>query len=439
MTTALNSSAEGVPVRWIIVVLCLSFLLRITSVLINPRAPVSDEVVYDALARSLVHDHSYSIDGVPTAYRPPGYPAFLAVIYGLFGPNQFAAKAVQALLDSITAVILFVIARKVSPKAGIIAGALWCIFPPAILYVNYLLSESLTVFLVALSLLWMYDTSTRLSPRWLLAGLTIGFLILTKPIFLLLPVLLLTLGKKLNMGRINGVVLAGAVLLVLAPWIVRNQVELGYTGLSTNGGMNLFIGNNPDATGSFQGKIPPELAVDSIDEVARDRKAFSLATGYILAHPATFILNGGKKIAHLFRTEGDVLIGSFSWSAPAGVTGFLDRYALIPIIPVVVTNAAYFFVVLLAIAGAFWAPRDGAYWFSCALFGTILLVHFVYFGGSRHHFPLMPIAVLFAASALGLRGGGWWKRSRWSIPVFLASGLALVTIWSYELILVYSR
>ncbi|HLB00843.1 MAG TPA: glycosyltransferase family 39 protein, partial [Bacteroidota bacterium] len=383
------SAGASVPTRRVVLILCLAFLIRVTSVLLNPHEPVSDEMEYHRLAVSLVADHSYSIDGVPTAYRAPGYPAFLAVVYAVVGPAPLAAKFVQALLDAITAGFLFLLGRKSSDISGMIAATLWCIFPPAILYVNYLLSESLAIFLITLALLLLIDAPLeRISLRWLLLGLTIGCLILTKPIFLPLPFLLLAFGRKLNLSRVHGIALIGAIVLVLAPWIARNSVVMGQTGLSTNGGINLFIGNNPDATGSFQGRFPPELASDAIDEVTRNQLAFSLGIDYILRHPATFMINGAKKIAHVFRTEGDVLIGSFPRSAATDTAGFRERYASLPVIPVVLTNAGYFSVVLLAIAGIFRVPRNASYWFAAALFVTILAVHSIYFGGSRYHYPL---------------------------------------------------
>jgi tetratricopeptide (TPR) repeat protein len=88
--------------------------------------------------------------------------------------------------------------------------------------------------------------------RWLGAGLLIGLAALARPNFLLLaPVgaLLALLASPERRPARALLVLAGALLLV-APVTVRNRIVSGeWIPLSYQAGLNLWIGNNPDADG----------------------------------------------------------------------------------------------------------------------------------------------------------------------------------------------
>ena len=68
----------------------------------------SDGKGYDAIARNIVAGAGFALEpGVPTPTRAPVYPFFLSVIYAVFGHSYFAVMVFQALLDSLTCVLLY--------------------------------------------------------------------------------------------------------------------------------------------------------------------------------------------------------------------------------------------------------------------------------------------------------------------------------------------
>ena len=68
--------------------------------------------------------------------------------------------------------------------------------------------------------------------------------------------------------------------------------------ISANGGINLFIGNNPQATGGW---IDISLLLDNtLDEIERDQLALSNALEYIISHPLNTILLIPAKLFYLF-------------------------------------------------------------------------------------------------------------------------------------------
>jgi hypothetical protein len=91
---------------------------------------------------------------VPTDTRLPGYPAFLAGIFWLFGPGNFRAVLLtQILLDLATGLIVADLARRVvSDRAARIAFALAALCPFLANYAAAALTETLEVFFTALAL-----------------------------------------------------------------------------------------------------------------------------------------------------------------------------------------------------------------------------------------------------------------------------------------------
>ena len=92
----------------------------------------------------------------------------------------------------------------------------------------------------------------------------------------------------------------GAVsLLVVAPWTVRNWRRFGrFVLISTNGGLNLWIGNNPASSGGHQETpIPPDVR-EARDEAEWDARIRRHAVRYIVSHPGLFVRRTVAKLSH---------------------------------------------------------------------------------------------------------------------------------------------
>jgi hypothetical protein len=90
---------------------------------------------------------------------------------------------------------------------------------------------------------------------------------------------------------------------------------------------------------------------------------------------------------------------------------------------------------LLGTLGFFVQPRGPTRAYFLAFLGTSLAIYFVFFGGGRYHFPLMPFFVLFAAELTGWRAGP--ARPGWK--TYAAVALiweALIGVWIAEIVLV---
>ncbi len=111
--------------------------LRLVFVLHFP-AVVDDSRLYADIAMNWLGHGVYGItisgEVVPTFSRLPGYPAFLAAVFAVFGWGNFrAALLVQVLFDLGTCFLIADLARRMfsdrAAKAGLMLAAL-CPFSP---------------------------------------------------------------------------------------------------------------------------------------------------------------------------------------------------------------------------------------------------------------------------------------------------------------------
>ena len=103
-----SPAGENLPVdRYLVPVLAAGLVLRLGSLLFLHPSLTSDPLIHHDLAGSLIEHGTYALDGRITAYRPPGYPFFLAGIGSLTGSIVIWARIFQSLLDTLSCLLFF--------------------------------------------------------------------------------------------------------------------------------------------------------------------------------------------------------------------------------------------------------------------------------------------------------------------------------------------
>jgi hypothetical protein len=267
-------------------VLVAAFVVRAGYVLTLPDAPIwPDEIEYSGLAQRLADGAGFTDPvGRPTAYRPPGYPALLAAVFGMGGGVK-AARLVQAVLGALTAaVVAAAAARRFGPRVGAAAGAIAAVYPAYVytagtLYPTTLQALLLTLIVVGGAPRAASEGAGRAGVgaigRWAGLGAITGLLALVSPSGLaVLPALVWR--ERRRPALWGAAVLAAAV--VIAPWCVRStRTTGGPTLISTNGAQNLWLGYNPWATPSSGNRVGPSRDPELLRRVTgvgeRDRAA----------------------------------------------------------------------------------------------------------------------------------------------------------------------
>ena len=288
----------------------LAFGLRLPLlVFVPPPVLRTDALWYHKAAIAIAAGQGLQPYGVPTAYRPPGYPALLALTYRLFAPYPEWAWFWGFASTGIILLTTYRLANRLYGKTvARIATLIIAFYPALILYTGQPMSD--LVFTAGLMLVW--DVVTVRPPyRWLTTigiGVGLGLLTLIRSVSigLVLVVPLLWFIKQANVRKLilHSILLAFAFGACLIPWMVRNYMIFGTPTLGTNMGYQLYDGNHSGASGA-SGAVTPPLTDSNLrlNEAQVDRIFLQAAIQFILAHPVDAILILPKKIIHLFLLE----------------------------------------------------------------------------------------------------------------------------------------
>jgi hypothetical protein len=431
------SSSRLLP-RHLYLLLLFGILVRVVFIAVHQRPLCSDEKEYDQLAHHIATTAAYTYESAPTAYRPVGYPAIIGLVYFVAGHNIIVVKILQAACDASISIFLILLLGDAPPRTRMFGAILWAVFLPAIFYSSLLLSETVFTFgfVICIWLLARYDLTNRRT--LILLGGVLGLLTLIKPTIIVFGLILLFMLPQFNLRLKQLLPTALTFILVLAPWFARNYFTFGEMALTSNGGINLMIGNSPTSTGAYKYDFDPMLFHDSKGEFDVDHKALRLAVNYSWSNPGATIINAGKKLGRLFESEGSLLVLTFHDDPANQSTHYLQKYASLPVFWIVVTNFSYFFIALAAIFGFLCAPRNKLWWSVLAAFFSWIIVHAVFFGGGRFHFPLMPFLTVYAAHFVAEPRNSLRSLSGFRILVGVLFAAILCSLWIIEAYMVFN-
>lgn len=392
----------------------LSFIVRLLFVYFDGNKITSDEIDYYSLALNILHGKGFSLPtGFLTAYRPPAYPFFVAGILSLI-PSVVAVEFVQILLEIGSGVILYHIGKKVfSQTVGFAAMMMWNLFPTSIILSSQLMSESLVTFLLLLFVMIGMISKTITHWKAFFEGCIGGILLLIKPqiILLFVTIGIYYLVRKRETVPIRPVVLMGiGMLLIAAPWVIRNKLVFGEFLVTTNGGMNFWIGNNEEANGSYF--IPASDTLSSIaNEPEQNRKGYQSGLSFIREHPVRWAEHAVRKTAFLFSSQNYVSRIIRENTSPHA--RYREKVRMIPIADLALLNVPFLIMLYFGTAGFFLYYKHYTGVIPFHLFPPVwIAVHCLYFGAPRFLYPLLPIFCLLAAAVLTNHNskGGFTKR-----------------------------
>jgi hypothetical protein len=291
-------------------VVLLSIASRFAFLCLYRGELASDYLAYWNLASDI-----YAGKGIHEITYSTGYPMLLSVAFLAFGKSLWVAYALNVLLAAISTWLIVAIARKVSKDeaAAVLAGVVWAVYAESIVYATYVAKENLTVPLILLIVYsaLLISGGKRPTMSAVLAGLSIGAIAMagTSGVCFMLTVLwaIASLKQKIQYKVMLTVLVLISAGLVVAPWLYRNYQVYGHPILNSNGGINLYVGNNPHADGFYvsmydsAGKAEWDRLRTSLNDYELDRHFGAQAIEYIRDNPLATTELSFKKIA-LFWT-----------------------------------------------------------------------------------------------------------------------------------------
>jgi 4-amino-4-deoxy-L-arabinose transferase-like glycosyltransferase len=375
----------------------LAFVIRLIWISIFDPTPVSDFSFYCEAGFNISQGNGYSIKGNPVIYRPIGYPLFLGVIFVVFGYSLLIPKLANIILYMGILIFSFLIARKqISEFVARVTLLVLSIYPNHIAYSSLLATEILFLFLIMFAF-WLYIEGRNKTWLLVISGVIFGFACLIKPLAIFIPIIafgvtFVTKNSKKNYKRelMLFMTVYFCLTLTVLPLMVRNYLIYGEViFVSANGGINLFIGNNPQATGGW---VNPSMLLDTtLDEIHRDQLAFSTAIEYIVMHPLETVLRIPAKLYYLFILDYEGISWNEAGIDPISVelkTSILLLKIIAQMVYILILGSFFFYFIKYQKLPKK-VPKLGI--------GVILyfiLISIIFFGSSRYHFSMIPWLVM---------------------------------------------
>ena len=252
-------------VLWLSVIALVALVIRVAYVLLiaNDLPLGSDSVWYTLVSGPLSEGKGFLTPGiyfrtgrmVATAGYPPGYPTLLALVTKIVNPDHETFRLAGALLGTVTVVLTGCIGRRVGGRAvGLTAAALTAVYPMLIAVDGALMSETLSIpLLYGAVLIAMVAIDKPAVWRWAIVGVLLGLTMLTRADAIITVVLIAAAcafaapGNLPRRALVAGLTL-GVAVLVVVPWVVRNQDRVGEPTVATISSSATIAGANCPAT-----------------------------------------------------------------------------------------------------------------------------------------------------------------------------------------------
>jgi 4-amino-4-deoxy-L-arabinose transferase-like glycosyltransferase len=421
--------------RRLLILTILALALRLAAVFAIREYERPNVWESGVIARALVEGRGFAFDwramlgpavepDRASTWWPPLYPLFLASCHVIApGAPYLAANLAQAALSALVPLFLFVIGRRLfGEREGWIAGVLAAVHPPLLGFSALIQTAILEIFCTTLAiLLFVIASGWRPSdaPRRARDGDAMGALdengarglafaamggaatalaALTRPPALALlaiaPVAWQLGGHTLRRTALLSLAALLGVAALIAPWTARNHRVRGeWVLISSNGGWNLFLGNNPEGTADRADvgrAVPPELRqrLLGMNEVEGDSFLRALAIDYIRENP-------GAAARRVLARARNLIWFNPEFGSSSGYSSALARWTR----PVYMLTWALLLgaaVAGMALTRRAWRRLVLLYGAIAANAAVILATFFV----NRYRAPIEPILILFAAAAV---------------------------------------
>ncbi len=382
--------------------------------------------------------------GIPTSFRAPLYPTFLAAIYFFNGTGFsrfFAARLAQAIfLGAPLAPLTYLVAKQLFPlsslmkdeKAARISAWLVACYPMLLVYPLGLGTENpFFILLLASFFFLLLSIKKPTTFHFLFSGIFLGLTALTRSV--ILPFALAAFYLLFFYHRKQALLSLFAFILVITPWIIRNSIlHQKPTGIETSMGYNLYLGYHPQGNGSFV--FGPSLDLLTIlDDAERDRVGTQKALEFIKAKPERFIPLAVNRLGFFFGLEKRVLMYFYS----NNIIGYIPLPLLLTISAILLLP--FVLISVSAALGVAFLREKPEHILLVLLFMGYILPHVFILSEDRFHLALVPYIAILAAQV-------WvngftplvvhWKESRIGkvlVGIAVFAAVMLISNWGFEL------
>jgi hypothetical protein len=328
-------------------------------------------------------------------YVPPGYTLLLWLVIEA-GIGIWGTQVLQLVFLALALLVLHRIsAQQLGHRAALVGLLLLSFYLPLWRLAACIDPNALNLLLIALTLKYALKAHADFSSRNVaLLAFVIGIQLLIRPdVILLVPILGGWLVWKKKPTHLFKPVAMGSsiIVMLLLPWGLRNVIVFEqFMPISSNGGYNLFIGNNDRATGEWianeqlsqQDQVEISAFSASHTQPELDLHLRERALAWIGANPGEAAKLALQKLTYHW------------WRSPGGV-----REEVNPLMQYY--DMGLVFVYLLAGAGLIVRRRSALQQLTLIMCAYSSLVALIFFNQTRHRLlKVEPLLLLFAAVAI---------------------------------------
>lgn len=215
-----------------------------------------DEEVFTEIAHNLEQGKGFiNESGNATAWRSPGFPAFLVIIYKIFGADITTVKFVLVLITSLIAPLLALFTLLIinDQRIAFMSGLLWAFLTNSWWLSPMLVGEELATLLFLICLLFAKLALTKKSFLLILiSSIFFGLAVLTRA-HLLLVIFAVPLWLFVNHKKNLAIYSLLFSSLLIGGWGIRNYLVMDHFTLSTQTPEAIWMGSSRFARGSTPG------------------------------------------------------------------------------------------------------------------------------------------------------------------------------------------
>ena len=412
--------------KWPLIIALSAILVRLVylyELSLHPgfTVPMIDEKWHWEWAHEIINK---SFWGENAYFRAPLYPYLLAFLSWITDSSIFWTKFLQTMLSGGTAVFIYLLGHRLFNRAtGIVSGFIYALYGTMLFYETMFLIPILFLFFVTWGMYRIVVSRDSLSKRtWLVTGLIFGLAAISRPnILLVVPFLMLwmylTTRKTLPFRKrivLPSVMLAGVMIAIL-PVTTRNLIVTGdFNLISSQGGINLYLGNNQYADGLTM--MMPEVDLDESvswrefgivtaaaakKEAGRELSETEIST-FWTGKAIDFIVSNPGKFANLVWRKSVYLLCGFENSDNTDIYYQREKSGLLSALLIDKFLYLPFGLLLpLALVGVFIHRKmthqlAPLYIFLAAYTPSIVL----FLVTARHRLPLIPFIIVIAAGGM---------------------------------------
>lgn len=346
--------------------------------------------------------------GDTTYFRAPLYVYSLAALYALFGPSLWAARLFGQVIGVCSVGVTYLLGRRAtSHRVGLLAATAHAIWPTALYFEAELLLDPLFLLLLELAvwrtLVWFDSGRNR---DVLCVGILIGLAAITRPTALVLLPIIAAVIVFYRIPRVPPVrpllMLALGLAVTVGPIFARNVIVAHDPVLiASQGGINLYIGNN-DAADGVSATLPEPLGfnwqIRDVVHIAQTETGRNLKPGEVSSfwndRAIEWMWNNPRQCLSLYLKKLYRNISNEEISNNRALAPFFERMPLLRI-----NSLGFALLFAFAVVGLIAATRNNRKMRIIAgALGLYVLAGTLYFFNSRFRLPVLPLYFVFAAA-----------------------------------------